>query len=128
MLTTHAGGIAVRSMQKPDERRTPPLARTDVVVMSGTTVKRVVAAPGWRWSTSVGALTGASSCSDTHTGYVISGRLRIRMDDGAQREVRGGEMFTCAPGHDAWVVGDEPAQFLEISTAAGPVVPQPRSG
>jgi mannose-6-phosphate isomerase-like protein (cupin superfamily) len=128
MLTKHAGGIAVRSMQKPDERRTPPLSRMDVVTMSGTTLKRVVAAPGWRWSTCVGALTGTSSCPETHTGYVVAGRLRIRMDDGAQREVGAGEMFTCGPGHDAWVVGDEPAQFLEISVAGAAVVPQPRSG
>ena len=128
MLTKQAGGIAVRSMQKPDATRTPPLARMDVVTMSGTTLTRVVAAPGWRWSTSVGALTGASSCPESLTGYVISGRLRIAMDDGHQREGGPGEMFTCGPGHDAWVVGDEPAQFLEISTSAGPLVPLPRSG
>ena len=128
MLTKQAGGIAVRSMQKPDERRTPPLTRMDVVTMSGTTLTRVVAAPGWRWSSCVGALTGASSCPDCHTGYVITGRLRIRMDDGAQREVGAGDMFTCGPGHDVWVVGDEPAQFLDISTVRARVVPLPRSG
>ena len=128
MLTTRTGGIAVRSMQKPDERRTAPLARMDVVTMSGTTLTRLVAAPGWRWWTCVGALTGATSCPDTRTGYVVSGRLRIGMDDGAQREVGPGEMFTCGPGHDAWVVGDEPAQVLDISTASAAVVPAPRSG
>jgi mannose-6-phosphate isomerase-like protein (cupin superfamily) len=128
MLTKQAAGIAVRSMQKPDERRALPLARMDVVTMSGTTLKRVVASPGWRWSSCVGTLTGTSTCPESHTGYVMSGRLRIRMDEGAQREVGAGEMFTCAPGHDAWVVGDEPAQFLEISTSSPAVVPLPRSG
>lgn len=128
MVTTQARGIAVRSMLKPDERHSVPLACMEVVTMSGTTLTRVVAAPGWRWSESVGPLAGTASCASSHTGYVVRGRLRLCMDTGVQREIGAGEMFTCDAGHDAWVVGDEPVELLGISTAAAPVVPRPRSG
>ncbi len=60
----------------------------------------------------------ADSCEVAHTGYVVSGRLHVRMDDGTEAELGPGDVFTCAPGHDGWTVGDEPAVFLEVSPAA----------
>ncbi|MCF2436346.1 cupin [Streptomyces thinghirensis] len=67
-------------------------------------------APGWRWSESVAPIAGTDSCQVHHTSRLSSsGRMRIRMDDGAESEVGPGDVFVCSPGHDAWVVGDEPA-------------------
>lgn len=116
-MTTTSAGLHVRPMDQPDERMEPPLARVDVTTLDGTTIMRIVAEPGWRWSTSMGPTAGTESCEVAHTGYLISGRLGIRMDDGTEGELAGGDAFTLAAGHDGWVIGDEPVVLLEVSAA-----------
>jgi uncharacterized cupin superfamily protein len=64
--------------------------------------------PGWRWSEHVKPIAGTASCQALHTGHVISGRIMIRMDDGSEREFGPGDAYVIPPGHDGWVVGDEP--------------------
>lgn len=119
-MTTQAVGLVVRSMDEPDERREPPLARADVTTIPGATITRVVAQPGWRWSVCVSPIAGTPTCQVPHSGYVVSGRLGILMDDGAEGELSAGDAFYTAPGHDGWVIGDEPAVFLEVTPAATP--------
>ncbi len=63
--------------------------------------------PGWRWSESIAPIAGTESCTVHHNGYVVSGRMQVRMDDGGESEVGPGDVFVIPPGHDAWVVGDE---------------------
>lgn len=111
-------GLVVRSLDEPDERREPPQIRVDVVTIGDATIARASAEPGWRWSESVRPIAGTDSCEVAHTGYVVKGRLGIRMDDGTEAEVSAGQAFACGPGHDGWVIGDEPAEFLEFSSAA----------
>jgi len=118
MTTVQSDPIVVRSMDTPDETNEFPLVRLDSTTLGDTTLVRVVAQPGWRWSTSVGPIVGAPLCPAPHTGYVISGRLAIRMDDGTEAELGAGDAFTCGGGHDGWVVGDETVQFLEVAPAA----------
>jgi hypothetical protein len=36
------------------------------------------------------------------------------MDDGSEAEVRPGDVASIAPGHDAWVVGDEPFRSIDF--------------
>lgn len=115
MTTVENASLVVRSMDEPDERREPPLARIDVATIGDTTIARAVAQPGWKWSTSIKPIAGTDSCEVAHTGYVIAGRLHVKMDDGDEAELTAGDVFICAPGHDAWVVGDEPVQFLEVA-------------
>jgi uncharacterized cupin superfamily protein len=62
-------------------------------------------------------LAGTESCQAAHTGYIVSGRMHIRMDDGPEGELGPGDAFICSPGHDAWVVGDEPCVALDWSAA-----------
>jgi class 3 adenylate cyclase len=64
--------------------------------------------PGWRWSEHVKPIVSTESCQVHHIGYVVSGHLHIEMTDGASLEVMGGDAFEIPPGHDAWVIGDEP--------------------
>jgi class 3 adenylate cyclase len=64
--------------------------------------------PGWRWSTSVKPIAGTESCQYHHFGYAVSGLLRVQMPDGTELEIGPQELFEIPPGHDAWVVGDEP--------------------
>ncbi len=117
-MTTTQASLTVRSMDEPDERREPPLIRVDVTTIGDTMIARAVAQPGWRWSESVKPIAGTDSCEVPHTGYVVSGRLHVRMDDGTEAEIGPGNVFSCVAGHDGWTVGDEPAVFLEVSPAA----------
>ena len=68
--------------------------------------------PGWRWSEHVGRQTGKAS--EAHIGYVISGKMCVRASDGTEAHIGPGEAFEVHPGHDAWVVGDEPCLALDF--------------
>lgn len=50
-----------------------------------------------------------------HSGYALSGRMHIPMDDGTDIRVAEGDTFVCPPGHDAWTVGDEACVALDFS-------------
>jgi class 3 adenylate cyclase len=92
----------------PDEVRTVEKARIELVELGELAIGRAVFEPGWRWSEHVKPIVGTESCQVHHIGYVVSGHLHIEMTDGASLEVMGGDAFEIPPGHDAWVVGDEP--------------------
>jgi ketosteroid isomerase-like protein len=74
--------------------------------------------PGWKWSEDVKPLAGTDSCKVRHLGYVLSGSMAIRMDDGSQSEVRAGDVFDLAPGHDAWVTSDVACEMIDVSSDA----------
>jgi class 3 adenylate cyclase len=92
----------------PDEVRTVEKARIDLVELGELAIGRAVFEPGWRWSQHVKPIVGTESCQVHHIGYVVSGHLHIEMTDGATMDVMGGDAFEIPPGHDAWVIGDEP--------------------
>jgi quercetin dioxygenase-like cupin family protein len=106
-----------KSHDAPDEVRSPDKARIDIVRMEGFTIGRFTFQPGWRWSESIKPVVGTDACQNSHVGYAVSGTLTIRMDDGTERTIRPGESYTIPPGHDAWVVGDEPAVVIEVMSA-----------
>ena len=81
--------------------------------LDGMAVGRAVFEPGWRWSDHVKPIAGTSSCQVAHAGYVMSGHLTIRMDDGSEENFDPGDVMVVAPGHDAWVVGPEPCVMLD---------------
>lgn len=74
---------------------------------------RAVFEPGWRWSLHIKPLAGTDSCRSAHTGYIVSGRMKIVMDDGESGDLGPGDFIQIAPGHDAWVLGDEPCVALD---------------
>ena len=110
-------GIESRDFNSADETRTPDKTRVDVVRLSGTTAARMTFEPGWKWSDCVKPIAGTKSCMVHHNGYVVSGRMRIKMDDGAETEIGPGDVFVCPPGHDAWIVGKEPCVAYDFSGA-----------
>ena len=105
----------VKNIDTPDERRTFEHGSLDVVNLTGATIGRAVFQPGWKWSTDIKPLVGTQSCQVAHTGYIISGRLGVRMDDGHEYDFGPGDAHVVAPGHDAWVVGDEPCIALDFA-------------
>ena len=89
----------------------------DILAMGDMTVNRMTFQPGWRWSEHARPVVGGTSCQTFHHGFVTSGHLVARMDDGTQEEFRAGDVWIIPPGHDAWVVGDEPVVALEFTPA-----------
>ena len=81
----------------------------------GMTLMKGVFEPGWRWSNDLAPIAGTDSCQIRHLGYIMSGRMQVRMDDGTEMTVEPGDMFDLAPGHDAWVLGDEQAVMVDVS-------------
>lgn len=104
----------MKSFEKPDEVREFPRGRVELVKIGGVTVGRAVFEPGWRWKTSVQPLAGTKSCEAPHFQYHVSGVLRIQMDDGTEFECRKGDVSLLPSGHDAWVVGNEPAVMVDF--------------
>jgi quercetin dioxygenase-like cupin family protein len=106
--------LAIERFEEPVERREFPLGTFELVQLGGMTVGRASYEPGWRWSEHVGAASGESMCQVEHVGFVLSGRAAVKMEDGTEKVMREGEFFHVPPGHDSWVVGDEPYVSLHI--------------
>jgi uncharacterized cupin superfamily protein len=73
----------------------------------------------WRWSVNVKPIAGTDSCQVDHLGYVLEGRMALRMDDGTEREFGPGDAFHVPPGHDAWIIGDEACVLLDLGGLRG---------
>jgi hypothetical protein len=104
----------LRRFESPDEVRAFPKGRFELVRLGGMTIGRATYEPGWRWSVDVGAAAGEASCRVEHVGLVLSGCAVAAMDDGTIHEMRAGDLFHIPPGHDSWVVGDEPYVSLHF--------------
>jgi hypothetical protein len=110
-------GVESRDFDSPDETRAPDKTRSDIVRMTGATVARLTLEPGWSWSECVKPVVGTESCQNHHVGVVSSGRMGIRHNDGTEVEVGPGNAYVIAPGHDAWVLGNEPFVGYEFESA-----------
>lgn len=106
--------VMLRRFEQPDEVRTFEKGRFELVRIGGMTIGRATYEPGWKWSTHVGKALGKSSCDVEHVGIVISGCATAAMDDGRIFEMKTGDLFYIEPGHDSWVVGDEPYVSLHM--------------
>lgn len=109
----------VRSFATPDELAEAEKLRSEVVHLAGTSVSHDVHSPGWRWSSHVKPLVGTDWCQLRHVGVCLGGRLHILLDDGYEFEVAKGDVMIMPAGHDAWVVGDEPFDFIGWSGVRG---------
>ncbi|MFQ5986960.1 MAG: cupin domain-containing protein [Thermoplasmata archaeon] len=106
--------LEIRRFEEPDEERIFEKGRFQVVRVGGLILGRASYEPGWKWSEHVGAETGSKSCPVEHVGLVVSGRAMVALDDGAEVEMRPGDLFHVPPGHDSWVVGEEPYVSLHL--------------
>jgi mannose-6-phosphate isomerase-like protein (cupin superfamily) len=106
--------LQIRRFDRPDETRTFEHGTFEVLRIGGMTIGRAVYEPGWRWSEHVGPVAGTPTCQVEHLGMVVSGRAAIAMDDGPEVIVEPGDVFAVPPGHDSWVVGDEPYVSLHF--------------
>ena len=110
--------VILKRFEHPDEVRSFDKGKFELVHLAGLTIGRASYQPGWKWSVHVGTSTGAKSCMVEHVGLVLSGRSTAAMDDGRIIEMNAGDLFYIAPGHDSWVVGDEPYVSLHFLGAS----------
>ena len=109
--------VILKRFETPDEVRTFDKGKFEIVHLGGMTIGRATYQPGWRWSEHVGKASGAKSCQVEHVGLVVSGRATAAMDDGRVIEMKAGDLFYIEPGHDSWVVGNEPYVSLHFMGA-----------
>ena len=112
-------GVESKSMDAPDEVRSPDKTKVDIVRVGDSEVGRFTFQPGWRWSECIKPVAGTDSCQADHLGYAVSGRIHIEHEDGTTADIGPGDAYVIAPGHDAWVVGDEQFVGIEFKSAAG---------
>ena len=103
-----------KSFAAPEETREFPNGRAEILQIGGGEVGRLTFAPGWRWSNDVQPIANTDSCEAPHFQYHVSGVLRVLMDDGAEFDCKPGDVSLLPSGHDAWVVGNEPAIVVDF--------------
>lgn len=116
-------GVQIRKQGSQDETRRFGHGEAEIFRMGGeASVGRFTLQPGWKWSNDVKPIAGTKSCEVEHFGYCLSGRMRIVTDDGESADIGPGDVMHIHPGHDAWVLGDEPCVLLDFAGAANYVV------
>jgi quercetin dioxygenase-like cupin family protein len=108
----------LKRFERPDEVREFEKGKFELVRMGQMTIGRATYEPGWKWSVHVGKALGKISCDVDHVGMVLSGKAAVAMDDGRTLEMKEGDVFYIAPGHDSWVIGDEPYVSLHFAGAS----------
>ena len=108
-----------KDFTKADEVREFTNGRVELLHIGGSDIGRLVLQPGWRWSEHVKPIAGTDSCQVEHVGYVLKGRMKIVSDDGTEIEIGPGDAFHIAPGHDAWIVGDETCEMIDVGGLSG---------
>ncbi|HZT06429.1 MAG TPA: cupin domain-containing protein [Chloroflexota bacterium] len=112
-----ADQIEVKSHSTPDEVRTPDKTRVELVRVGGSTLGRLTLQPGWKWSECIKPVVHTESCQVHHVGYALSGSITVRLTNGNQATIKGGDSYDIPPGHDAWVDGPEPFVGVEVQSA-----------
>lgn len=112
------GGIISIDFDHPSETRKFAHGHADIVRAGSSAIARLNLEPGWHWAEDVKPIAGTDTCQVRHVGYMESGRLKVTMADGEERELTPGAAYVIEPGHDAVVVGNEPVVAYEYSTVA----------
>jgi quercetin dioxygenase-like cupin family protein len=109
-----------KRFDSPDEKRPfqDEKGEVRIVNIGDGVVGLATFEPGWKWSDHVKPIVGSESCQMAHFGYVLSGRQVLRMDDGAEFEIKPGDVVSIPAGHDGWIVGDEPCVVIDFAGMA----------
>jgi quercetin dioxygenase-like cupin family protein len=108
-------GLIRKSLDTPEETRPfeGGMGQVELVNLEGGAIGRGTFQPGWKWSEHVKPIAKTDSCQAAHMGYVVSGRMKVVMDDGEEMEFGAGDFAIMNPGHDAWVIGNEPCVVID---------------
>ena len=105
--------IQLKNFESPDEEAPAGRGKVEVIALGGITVRRLTFQPGWRWSEDVKPMSNTDSCQIPHLNIHISGQFGAKMEDGTEKLFGPGDVGLLPPGHDAWVIGDEPVVIIE---------------
>jgi mannose-6-phosphate isomerase-like protein (cupin superfamily) len=114
-MTTGTLRFAKKNLNASEMSQQCGHGRMDLATVEESTIARMTLEPGWKWSESIRPMVNTDSCQVHHLQYVISGRLHIVQDDGSEMELEPGDFASIPPGHDAWVVGNEPFVSIDFS-------------
>jgi uncharacterized protein DUF861 len=101
-------------MSATNEVRKFPRAKIELVNIAGGTVARFELQKGWKWSSDIKPVVKTEWCEAPHFQYVISGKYHVKMKDGTEFDIAAGDVASVPPGHDAWVIGEEPTIGIEF--------------
>lgn len=107
--------MQVKGMSHPDEVRNLPKTKIEIVNHNELSIMRVTFQPGWKWSECIKPSVGTDTCEVPHLNYILSGKIAVKMNDGTLKELGPGDTASIPPGHDAWVVGNEPCVALDFT-------------
>jgi hypothetical protein len=99
---------------KDAEHREVGGVQLDVVAAGSSRVKRLIYPVGFRWSKNMKPVVGTDRCMHAHVGFLARGQIHMEFADGCVLEFRAPQVIAIEPGHDGWVVGDEPAVVIEF--------------
>jgi quercetin dioxygenase-like cupin family protein len=104
-----------KSLDSPEETRPfqDGMGKVELVNLESGAVGRAIFQPGWQWSKHVKPIAKTDSCQAAHTGYCVSGKMKVVMDDGEEMEFGAGDFSVIPPGHDAWIIGEEPCVMID---------------
>jgi quercetin dioxygenase-like cupin family protein len=111
--------LTLLNLREPTDVRTFERGRFELYRVGPVTLGRATYDPGWVWSEHVGSSSGEELCHVEHVGLVLSGQAAVKMADGTEEVMGEGDFFFVPPGHDSWVVGDEPYVSLHIIGSEG---------
>jgi len=106
------GGFT-KSFSQPDDTTRFPHGHEEIVNAGGLAIAIATFEPGWRWSNDIKPLKKTDSCRVYHEGYMLRGHLHVETNDGQVLDLHAGDVYSIEPGHDGWVVGDEPVAMLD---------------
>ncbi len=115
-MTTTPSSMEKKSTNSPDEIRTFDKGKLELTTFkNGSTIGRATFEPGWSWDKCVKPIVKTNSCEAPHTQYIVSGRIKIVMDNGIEEEFGPGDTAVIPPGHNAWVIGDESVIAIDFN-------------
>ena len=108
------GRIERKSLDDPDEVRQLPMLLMHFVRVGALNVGRGIVQPGWRWSTHMRKETDEPLCRSTISSSSCRAGSRSSWRMASYAEMKPNDIFDVPPGHDAWVLGDEPAVIIDF--------------
>ncbi len=99
----------------PDDTRTFEKGKVNIANFEDIAIGKATLEPGWSWEKCVKPIANTNSCEAPHTQYIVSGRMKVVMDDGMEEEFGSGDALVVPPGHNAWVIGNEPVVAIDFT-------------
>jgi hypothetical protein len=106
--------LALFAPVKGAERRDVGRVTLDVGRAGAARIKRMIYPVGFRWSVDMKPAVGTALCMHAHAGFLAHGEIHVEYADGCVVEHKAPQIVSIEPGHDGWVVGNEPVVIIEV--------------